>query len=91
MKIQIPSSNEIVKTIDCCERWLNYEEKINNMAINMEKDLPLCSVKVLSNNDNNKKNNMDTEHSTIREYSYFFKLERYHPGAKNVIVHHIKI
>ena len=26
-KTQIPSSNEIVKTIDCCERWLNYEEK----------------------------------------------------------------
>ena len=86
-KIQIPSSNEIVKTIDCCERWLNYEEKKLNLswAINMEKDLPCpCSVKeVLSNNDNNKNKIIWTpEHSTIREYSYFFKLERCHPGAK---------
>ena len=75
--------------IDCCERWMEYEEKKQNLSWvkDMEKEIPCpCSVKeVLSINRAAAASESGivwtAEHSKLREYSYFFKLERYHPGA----------
>ena len=57
----------------------------------MEKEIPCpCSVKeVLSVNRAAAESESGivwtAEHSKLREYSYFFKLERYHPGAIQVL------
>ena len=74
--------------IDCCERWMEYEEKKQNLSWvkDMEKEIP---VHVLSKGIIHKRAAAASEsgivwtaeHSKLREYSYFFKLERYHPGA----------
>lgn len=77
------------KLIDCCERWMEYEEEMLDLtwAKDMEKEIPCpCSVEeILSINRaavaSKSKELWTAEHSTLREYSYFFKLERYHPGA----------
>jgi hypothetical protein len=84
------ASSQQQKLIDCCERWLNYEEEILNLtwAKDMERELPCpCSVdEVMAINKKNfvgGKNvqKWTAEHSILREYSFFFKLARYHPGA----------
>jgi hypothetical protein len=64
-------------SLDCCERWVAHEQKDMTWAVALEAKFPCpCFEKEVGPS-------WASEYNFFREWTYFWSLDKYHPGAKS--------
>ena len=69
------------RVVNCCERWIEYERASTDLSWvdALESDAPCPCIDSVAENDSL----WQSEKNLLREMSYFWRLEAYHPGANN--------